>query len=261
VRDPYILRAHDNSGFYLIATDLSIHLNGDWKRAQTAASKSLVIWQSPDLVQWSQPRLVKVAPDNAGCAWAPEAVYDSERNEYMVFWASKTADDNFTKQRIWAARTPDFKTFSAPFIYIEKPFTIIDTTIVQENGTYYRFTKDEKDKAITMETSQHLMDGWKEVEQFSLSKMTGYEGPACFMMEPGREGKPAKWCLLLDWYSQGKGYQPYESDDLSKGQFIQSGPMNFPFHPVRHGSVMPLTAEEMNRLLAQEKEAAKPAGK
>src|SRR5258708_530555 len=30
VRDPYILRSHDGKKFYLLATDLSIHLNRDW---------------------------------------------------------------------------------------------------------------------------------------------------------------------------------------------------------------------------------------
>jgi arabinoxylan arabinofuranohydrolase len=248
VRDPYIIRSHDNTRFYLIATDLSINLNRDWGRAQSAASKSIVIWESGDLVNWSEPRLVKVAPDNAGCTWAPEAVYDEKRGEYMLFWASKTADDNFSKQRIWAARTQDFRAFSKPFVYIEKPTTVIDTTIIRENENYYRFTKDEKHKAITLETSRDLMDGWREVSDFSLARMTGYEGPACFMMKPAGDGIPARWCLLLDWYSQGRGYQPYETDDLGKGQFSEGCRMNFPFHPVRHGTVMPVSAEEMNRL-------------
>ena len=79
VRDPYLIRAHDGKKFYLIATDLSINLNHDWGRAQTAASKSIVIWESTDLVKWSEPRLVKVAPDDAGCTWAPEAVYDETK--------------------------------------------------------------------------------------------------------------------------------------------------------------------------------------
>ncbi len=248
VRDPYIIRSHDGKKVYLIATDLSIHLNGDWGRAQTAASQSIVVWESEDLVNWSEPRLVKVAPDNAGCTWAPEAVYDEERGEYMVFWASKTSNDGYSKQRIWAAHTKDFKEFSEPFVYIEKPTTVIDTTIIRENGKYYRFTKDEKYKAITMETSTDLMKGWKDVNGFSLDKLTGYEGPTCFMIEPAAYGKPAKWCLLLDWYSQGRGYQPYITDNLGKGDFTKSAQMNFPFHPVRHGTVMPITAEEMDRL-------------
>lgn len=249
VRDPYIMRSHDGSKFYMIATDLSINLNGDWWRAQSAASKSIVIWESEDLVNWSEPRLVKVAADDAGCTWAPEAVYDEERGEYMVFWASLTARDNFSKQRIWAARTKDFKTFSEPFIYIEKPTTVIDTTIIRENDTYYRFTKDEQYKAITMEESKDLMSGWKDVEGFSLAQLKGYEGPTCFMTEPAKDGQPAKWTLLLDQYSTGAGYQPFDTDDLGSGNFVAGSAMNFPFHPVRHGTVLPITGAEMSRLV------------
>ncbi len=251
VRDPYIIRSHDNTKFYLIATDLSIHLNRDWGRAQTAASQSIVVWESTDLVNWSEPRLVKVAPDNAGCTWAPEAIYDEGRGEYMVFWASKTSNDGYSKQRIWAAHTKDFKTFEEPFVYIEKPTTVIDTTIVREDGVYYRFTKDEKYKAITMECSQDLMRGWRDVKDFTLDKLTGYEGPTCFKIEPAQDGKPAKWCLLLDWYSRGRGYQPYVTDDLSEGEFADGIRMNFPFHPVRHGTVMRITSAEMNNLLGK----------
>ncbi len=250
VRDPYLLRSHDNERFYLIATDLSIHLNPDWGRAQTAASQSIVVWESEDLVNWSEPRLVKVAPGNAGCTWAPEAIWDEERGEYMVFWASKTADDEFRKHRIWAAHTKDFRTFGAPFVYIEKATTVIDTTIVQENDVYYRFTKDEQDKAITMEASGDLMHGWSVVEGFSLAKLTGYEGPACFLIESTEVGEPAKWCLLLDWYSRGEGYQAYGTDDLAEADFEEMEPMDFPFHPVRHGTVLSVSSGELSALRA-----------
>ena len=114
VRDPFLLRSHDGKTFYLIATDLSINLNGDWNRAQRKASKSIVIWESNDLVKWSKPRLVKVAAPDAGCTWAPEAVYDEENRDYLVFWASRNRSDDFAKQRIWAARTKDFHRFSEP---------------------------------------------------------------------------------------------------------------------------------------------------
>lgn len=254
VRDPYIFRSHDGQTTYLIATDLSIHLNHDWGRAQTAASKSIVVWETNDLVNWSEPRLVQVAPENAGCTWAPEAVYDEARGEYMAFWASKTADDDFRKHRIWAARTKDFRTFGAPFVYIEKPTTVIDTTIVRENGVYYRFTKDELHKAITMESSRDLMDGWQDVPGFTLAKLTGYEGPTCFALQRPRGGQPGQWRLLLDWYSRGRGYQPYDTDDLSSGQFAPAEPMEFPFAPVRHGSVLEITSQEYERLLANDAE-------
>jgi hypothetical protein len=166
VRDPYLLRSHDNTKFYLIATDLSINLNRNWGRAVREGSRSIVIWESPDLVNWSSPRLVKVAADDAGCTWAPEAIYDEESGDYLVFWASTTQRDNFAKQRIWAARTKDFQTFGEPFIYIEKPRHVIDTTIVRENGKYYRFSKDESFKAITMESSDKLMGPWRKCRSF-----------------------------------------------------------------------------------------------
>jgi sucrose-6-phosphate hydrolase SacC (GH32 family) len=97
VRDPYLLRSHDGSKFYVIATDLSINLNHDWGRSVRAGSKSIVIWESTDLTHWSEPRLVQVAPDDAGCTWAPEAVYDEQSKDYLVFWASTNKRDNFSK--------------------------------------------------------------------------------------------------------------------------------------------------------------------
>src|SRR3954462_3066746 len=39
VRDPYLIRSNDGSKFYLVATDLSIHLNRSWTRATHAGSK------------------------------------------------------------------------------------------------------------------------------------------------------------------------------------------------------------------------------
>lgn len=48
-----------------------------------------MVWESTDLVTWSGPRLGRVAPDNAGNAWAPEAFYDDTIGAYVVFWASK----------------------------------------------------------------------------------------------------------------------------------------------------------------------------
>lgn len=247
VRDPYLLRSHDGKKFYLIATDLSIHLNHDWGRAQTAASQSIVIWESTNLVNWSEPRLVKVAPDDAGCTWAPEAVYDESKGAYLTFWASKTKSDNFAKQRIWAAWTKDFKTFEKPFVYIDKPWHVIDTDIVQENGTFYRFSKDEQFKSITMETSTNLMGPWLDQTNFSLAKIKGYEGPECYQIKPAAEGRPATWCLILDQYSKGTGYQPFITEDLSGGQFKSAEGFSFPFR-TRHGCVLKISGEELTRL-------------
>jgi arabinoxylan arabinofuranohydrolase len=256
VRDPFLLRAREGGKFFLIATDLSIHLNPNWGRAVTRGSKSIVVWESSDLVKWSQPRLVKVAADDAGCTWAPEAVWDDQKKAYLVFWASKTASDGFKKHRIWGAHTSDFVSFDAPFVYIDKPNDVIDTDIVLENGKYYRFSKDEKFKAITAETSEKLEGPWVALRNFSLAKMQGYEGPACYRLTEAMAPKPGTWCLLLDHYARGQGYKPFVTTDLGSGRFDPAPDFNFPFKP-RHGSVLPLMAEELSRLEAAYGKAAK----
>jgi hypothetical protein len=249
VRDPYILRSHDGKKFFIVATDLSINLNKDWTRAVRAGSRSIVVWESEDLVKWSEPRLVKVAPDDAGCTWAPEAVYDEEAGNYLVYWASTTKGDDYKKHRIWGARTKDFVTFSPPSVYIEKPTTVIDTDIVRDagSGKYYRFTKDEKNKAVTMEVAGKIGGPWADVEGFSLAKTTGYEGPACFELSPATEGKGATWCLLMDYYSRGQGYKAWTTTDLGSGKFEVEEGVAFPFR-FRHGSVLPVSEQELARV-------------
>lgn len=249
VRDPYVLRSHDGRKFFLIATDLSMNRNGSWSRAVRAGSKAMVIWESEDLVHWSEPRLAPVAAEDAGCTWAPEAVYDEDAGDYLVFWASTNKGDDFSKQRIWASRTKDFAVFGKPFVYIERPGSVIDTDIVRDGGRYYRFSKDETAKVITMETSEKLLGPWRDVPGFSSAKMSGYEGPACFPLEPAAPGKRAVWCLLLDFYSRGAGYQPFVTQDLAGGQFAAVTDFKFPFR-FRHGAVLPVSGAEYSRLKA-----------
>lgn len=206
VRDPFLIRSKDGRKTYIIATDLSMARDGDWTRAVRASSKSIVIWESTDLVNWSDARLVKVAPDDAGCTWAPEAIYDEAHDDYLVFWASTTAGDDFAKHRIWASRTKDFQTFSEAFIYIDRPQQVIDTHIVRDGGRYYRTSKDEKNKTMIYEVADQLMGPWQDVPGNTLAAVRGHEGPQSFLLEPAADGKPATWCMLLDYHSRGAGY-------------------------------------------------------
>lgn len=243
VRDPYVVRNPDNGTIYLIATDLCIGRNGDWGRAQREGSKAIIVWESKDMVNWSEPRRVEVAVPNAGCTWAPEAFWDADKKEFFVFWASRETLNGSNRQRIYSARTKDFRTFTPAKLYIEKPNDIIDTDIVSEGGKLYRFSKDETQKSIILEVSDTLEGEWKPVPGFPVKNFVGYEGPECFRMADGR------WCMIIDYYSRGQGYKAFFCDDLSKGDFAPSERgLEFPYR-FRHGGVITLSQTEYDALM------------
>lgn len=247
VRDPHIIRSAEGDKFYLIATDLSIYRNGDWGRAQTAGSKSIMVWESLDMVNWSNQRMVKVALDTAGCTWAPESFYDDTTGEYIVFWASKTLVDNYSRQRIYYSKTRDFYSFTAPLLWLELPEgTCIDSSVIRDEGTglYYRFTKNEGTKKIFMEQSESLLGTWSAVTSASLNAQNGVEGPTSFKLNGEN-----KWILLLDAYSSG-GYYPLVTEDLASGVFTRLNSTDYSFvGSPRHGTVLPITAEEYHNIM------------
>ncbi len=249
VRDPHIIRSPEGDKFYLIATDLSIYnINGNWGASQTDGSKSIVIWESDDLLQWSEPRLREIARQNAGCTWAPESIYDEERGAYMVFWASKTGED--WTHRIYRSYTTDFDTFTPPEVYMESDVSLIDTTFLKEGDTYYRFTKNEAATYVYMEKSKSLNGDFEAVSTFTVNgdsgtSLTGYEGPTVYKLN-GQD----KWCMLLDNYGTGAGYKPFVTDDIATGRFASGTAFNFGGTTFRHGTVMPITQAEYDALKA-----------
>ncbi|MCV4231417.1 glycoside hydrolase family 43 protein [Virgibacillus sp. LDC1] len=251
VRDPFILRSVDDSCFYLLATDLSIYHRGGWQNSQATitGSRSLIIWESPDLVHWSEPRMVELAPEEAGCAWAPEAIYDEEEGDYLIFWASSRdarAGDG-RGMHIYCCKTQDFRTFTPAELYITRgeQRTIIDTTMIKAGDKYFRASCDGQ---ITIETSDRLMGDWKVIstlESLGLT-LTGkdVEGPEFFKFN-GEE----KWGLLVDQYSTSGGYLPIITTDIGEPTgacWRKPEPEEYDFGILkkRHGSILPITKSE-----------------
>jgi len=245
VRDPFIIRSPEGDKFYMVATDLKIYGNGDWNRAQRQGSKSIVVWESNDLINWSKERLVKVARDDAGCTWAPEIIYDDKTGEYLVFWASRIGADNYAKQRIYIAKTRDFYTFTEPEVYIERVVDVIDATIIKHGGVYYRFSKDETNKNVLMEKCDQLLGkAFTPVSAPVVEQQRGVEGPAIYKLNGEN-----KWVLLLDNYG-GRGYYPLVTTDLDSGNFtvLSASEYRMPTGP-RHGTVISVTQDEYDALM------------
>ncbi|KAG5923009.1 hypothetical protein E4U42_005075 [Claviceps africana] len=261
LRDPFIMRSHTGDKFYLIATDLSIGSGTSWGDAVRHGSRYLEIWESPDLITWSNQRHVLVSPETAGNTWAPEAYWDDDLGQYIVFWASslysQSTDPNHTGKsyhRMLYATTTDFVTFSKANIWQDTGKARIDSTVLQQGDVYYRFTKDEGSSTgcvdIIEESSKNLtapVPEWRQIAT-CIGKNAGtgaVEGPTAFKANPA-DVNGQKFYLFVDEYG-GRGYIPLETQDIANPSWKVSSSYKLPAHP-RHGTVLPITADELKRI-------------
>lgn len=254
VRDPFMIRSEDGKKYYIIATDLCIANGKGWGVAQYEGSRSLIVWESEDLIHWSKERKIEVGIEGAGCVWAPEAIYDKKHSDYLVFWASmvKEDGDKEAKQRIYYAKTKDFHTFTKAQKYIERENHIIDTTIICDKDTYYRISKDETTKNIKIDCCQDLIEGpFIPVSAPELEGIVGVEGPAAFPFH-GCD----KWCLMVDQFATNGGYLPLVTEDFKTGKFhiLDSSEYDMGKNIKRHGSVLNLTKQEYDALIDRYRE-------
>ncbi|MGO4538361.1 glycoside hydrolase family 43 protein [Paenibacillus sp. 2TAB19] len=247
VRDPYIVRSPQGDSFYMVATDLRIHGNGDWGRAVTTGSRSIMVWKSSNLVDWSEQSMVELAPEGAGCTWAPEVFLDKGSDVYYVFWASMLdgsdagGNSEGRYHRMMVSETKDFIAFSKPEVYMDYGYSVIDTTMIEDKGSVYRISKGNN---IMQESGSSFYDPSfalinESVEQPHLRQG---EGPIIF-----KSNTEEKWYAFIDEYVD-RGYIPLETTDLSSGIWSLPDHYALPASP-RHGSVIPVTQSEYDRLL------------
>lgn len=254
VRDPSIIAgagADAGKKWYIIGTDLDIGKT-TWDAAQRTGSRGVFVWESTDLVTWTSERLVVVEDATAGMVWAPSAIYDAQKGEYLVHWASKfypTSDPNHTGTpsaiKMRYAYTKDFKTFSKPADYIDRsPISTIDLEFLPLGGnTYARFMKDETAKNVYTEISTNGLFGtWTRPGGANAVIANNVEGPAVFW-DNQVSGKAH---LLLDFYG-GDGYRPFESTNVQGGKWTASDQSAWPQN-LRHGSVLPVTSAQTEAL-------------
>lgn len=244
LRDPYIIRSRYGDKFYLIATDLNTLDGQGWGPWSLQGSKYLAVWESEDLVNWSEQRLVKFANDDIGCAWAPEAIYDEDTGEYLVYAAGKDLTMANPADTVYVVRTRDFKSFSEPE-YFTAPVDsngnriwAIDSSIIKaDDGKYYQFYKHNS-SVIKMLVSDHASGPYTEVSGFT---PIGGEGPAEYKVN-GTD----QYCLCVDNYSV---YVPYLTDDIASGVFTKSTAEVVMPTGSKHGVMVPVSQREYDNLL------------
>ncbi len=271
VRDPYLTYSPETETYYIIATDLRVFGGdsgtsdcADWCHWSSNGSTKLNVWESTDLVTWSDLRQFDVATtaDGAthaelGMAWAPEATWVPDyhgtgEGAFVVYWSSNVYDDadhsGSTYSRVLWGATSDFtqETYEYGGTLVDTGADAIDTTVIQDEGTTYRITKDNgHGNGIYMEsTTAH--DWWDEAAEWQLIQTEigagwandnpgGVEGPAVF-----KRHDDDHWYLYVDVIPT-IGYRPMETGDLDAG-WTELHSDDFWMAPsTKHGGVVSLT--------------------
>lgn len=280
VRDPYITRNPETGTYYIIATDLRVFGGDrgssgctDWCYWSSQGSTKLVVWESDDLVSWSAPRQLEVAPPapRLGMAWAPEATwvpdFDGQGNgSFVVYWSSKLYDQGATQpgySRILWGSTSDFTQASYAYggVFVDDGGETIDTTLIQHDGKTYRVTKDNaQGKGIYMDATSSPTwwktgTAWTRVQErigasWAGGNAGGVEGPAGF-----KRNDADQWYLYVDVIPT-VGYKPMTTDDLDAGfSVLQSADYYMPPH-TKHGGILDLTRADYDRVRGADAVAA-----
>lgn len=251
LRDPFVIHGIDGY-YYLIATDMQS--TKGW-----SSNRGLISWRSADLIRWTDETVIDIAdkfPTTMGAdrVWAPQAIYDAERGEYMLYFAVRVHNSNsYTKAEkispnethMWYAYTKDFKTLTCEprLLFRPKRGQGIDGDIYFKGGTYYMFYKDESNATIKLTTARRPDGPYGDEADINAYPGLGLEG-VCVYKDLSAE----RWYMMADAYGAGN-YVMAESTDLRSFTPLERDSYAFDgFHP-RHGHVVPVSQRQMNALL------------
>lgn len=251
IRDPHILRGEDGC-YYIVATDMHTY---DPKQGW-GANPGIVLLKSKDLVNWTHAKinLSKDWSKNFGDAywvWAPQTIYDRKTRKYMIYFTLQR-NDRKTLITYYAYANKDFTAFeSEPKVLFSAKYGSIDNDIIYKDGVYHLFykgnTKDENGKeiknGIQQATSKKLTGPYKEDFEYLdayADTRTSVEGSGVFKLNNSED-----WILMYDLYSSGR----YEFQRSKNLKTFTREPESFrkDFFP-RHGTVMSVTADELERM-------------
>jgi len=251
VRDPFIVRGHNDGYFYMCVTDMKSSLG--W-----SSNRGLVILRSKDLINWEHktfhfPTLFPDEWGNVTRVWAPEIIYDVNAGKYMLYYSLLSTTLNCDKlfySYINFDEDVDKWTIDAPknlFCYKENGSekATIDANILYVGDLYYMFFKTEdSEKRIRIHSCRYLT-GWENyASEAVVAENPGEseEGACCFQLI-GQD----KWIYMSDLYGRSTAtFRQRTTTDFKT--FTAIG--NLSGVAPRHGSVIWLTDAEYERLQA-----------
>ena len=241
VRDPYILRGEDGF-FYIIGTDMKS--DEGW-----TSNHALVTWRSEDLVTWTDETILDIRDfggefEHTNRAWAPQAIFDSDKGQYMVYWANSTEEDDVAE--MYYAYTSDFKTMTKPaLLYRREGIQTIDGDIVynEKNGKYYMYFKHDEDQTIAYVTADKPNGPYSEEAVVVSLAPSGVEGSTMYNIA-GTD----TWVMIMDEYSKNRFFMQ-QTTDFENFTKVKRSDFCLGENP-RHGSILKITDIEYETLMS-----------
>ena len=266
VRDPHIMRGPDGA-FYLSMTDLHIFAQKEglrttlWERPSEqygwGNNRALIFMKSYDLIHWTHA-LVHVgelfpAFADIGAAWAPQTIFDQERNKLMVYFT---------------IRRKGGRNYMA-YAYADQAFTTLETQ-PERLFTYPNADKDTIDGDISKVGDKYhlyyvahdtpgglrhaVSDKINGAYRFDPAKVDP-ESVACEAPMLWRRLGSSNYVLMYDAF----GATPNNMGFSATTDFVNYkniGRFNEPGSPMKttnfagpkHGAVMHITSAELQRL-------------
>lgn len=238
-RDPFIIRGKDC--FFIIATDMKS--DDGW-----CSNHGIVTWRSTDLIHWTDETAVDFhifdSTKTADKIWAPQALYDKEKDSYFVYYSvNNTADDK--PLSIWYSYTDDFKTFTEPkeLFSPSNGLDAIDADIVEKDGKFYMCYKDECVKTVCEVVADKITGPYREFDNNAVTCTDRHVEGNCMYNILGTDS----YVMIMDLYVDG-GYYMQQTEDMIHFKPVSPDDFSMDFHP-RHGSMLHITDEEYTRLL------------
>ncbi len=260
IRDPHILRGADGKTFYMVATDM--RCAEGW-----ASNRGIVMYKSTDLIHWqhSTVHFPDRFPDGWSSVtrvWAPEVIWDADyvntdgsKGRYMIYFSLLTSDDGTcTYDKVYYCYANDDFTdlLDYPVHFYDRGSATIDADIVYDEGDrlYHMIYKNEGSGGICHVTAERLTPEKGMPTGSQWSAPTGTVQQTNVAVEGGgifRLIGENTWVVMYDCYGSGY-YQFCTTTDWKKFTLKAQTATSGAFTP-RHGTVMPITASEYNKLI------------
>jgi hypothetical protein len=234
MRDPWIGQGPDGV-WHMVWT-------WGWTRQETGGKLIVGHASSTDLVHWSPQQEIPVLENEplARNAWAPEAVWDPARNQWLIFWSttipgrfpeSDATGDGGYNHRLYSTTTRDWKTFTPSRLLFDPGFNCIDATMVHDGARWVMVFKDERKSPLQKKLRLAFADSPSGPWSGATDPFTRdwVEGPT--VARVGNE-----WWIYFDHYTQPQGVGAVRTTDWKTFQDI-SNLLTFPADH-RHGTVV-----------------------